>query len=465
MGGVVVIGALQLAYFRANPERLFHGIPGFALTALVAVPVVYSALTHGFFGAVSIAVVGTALVDVNIFAAASTKHNIVLWTNLLLLAVLDVNGTAVAFVVERTEAAKLEAEAANLIAESAEAKFRSLFDQSRSPILLLDGSAILEGNRAAAELFAGEEGGTAVEFQGRDLPRLLAIHCPQGGPSEALSLLVESSDWEGDHTKVVTGLEIGGSVFRVILSRPEGGTLAGMTQLIFSDVTEAVSKERRAKEYASYVLQAQEAERKRISKELHDIPVQSLIHLLRELDALALSAEGAASGTENMAEAIKATRASAAEAVEELREIAQGLRPAILDDLGLVSSLSRLVSQTMNRTNGAMDIGLEVDGDERRLDTGTEVAVYRIAQESLSNIIRHSKASTVRIRVAFGPSSMTMKITDNGRGIGETVLEQSLSSSSLGLIGMFERAKLIGADLDIGPTEPYGTEVNLALNY
>ncbi|MCZ4497266.1 MAG: Sensor kinase [Thermoleophilia bacterium] len=194
------------------------------------------------------------------------------------------------------------------------------------------------------------------------------------------------------------------------------------------------------------MLQAQEAERIAISRDLHDEVGQLLTAVLLELDA------ATETGTAmDLAPAV----ASARRALDEVRRISQALRPQMLEELGLVSALSELCS-TFERTTGAV-VERDFARDLPTVDGDVELALYRIAQESLTNVARHADARHVRVSLAMPGHDIVLRITDDGVGI------EPDDEQAGGLRSMRERALLIGATLAIQSTGSGGTEVRLEL--
>jgi signal transduction histidine kinase len=195
--------------------------------------------------------------------------------------------------------------------------------------------------------------------------------------------------------------------------------------------------EARIRLYAGRILHAQEDERRRLAQELHDQPLQDLIHLCRQLDA------GSMDGARDVATQV----------VSELRQISQGLRPPTLDDLGLTAALRKLVADFSARTGIAASY--RVEGRARRLTADVELGLFRIAQEALNNVSRHAAAERVTVRPRFLEGEVRLAITDDGSGFtpGQT------SDSSLGIAGMTERAALLGGRLEVLSTAGKGTTV------
>jgi two-component system sensor histidine kinase UhpB len=213
----------------------------------------------------------------------------------------------------------------------------------------------------------------------------------------------------------------------------------------FNEMLERLETERR--ESGRVALAAQEGERKRIAAELHDEVGQSLTGVLLLLEQLAH--EVPVERRDVFAEAQEATRKS----VEEVRRIAQELRPELLEHLGLVSALKSLATRFTEQA------GLELEWDFAPtlppLSSEAELALYRVAQESLTNVARHAQASRVWLSLQPGRGSVVLRVVDDGRGLNGRVQDGG------GLRGMRERAVLVGAALAIKPARTGGVEIRL----
>ena len=213
----------------------------------------------------------------------------------------------------------------------------------------------------------------------------------------------------------------------------------------FNEMLERLEAERRAS--GRQALAAQEAERKRIASELHDEVGQSMTGVLLLLEQVA--GEVPADRSEVFAEAQEAARRS----LDEVRRIAQELRPEMLEHLGLVSALKSLATSFTDHT------GLELEWDFARelprLAGDAELAVYRVAQESLTNVARHADAGRVWLSLQPGRESVVLRVVDDGRGLN------GQPSHTGGLRGMRERAVLVGGALAIKPAATGGVEVRL----
>jgi signal transduction histidine kinase len=194
------------------------------------------------------------------------------------------------------------------------------------------------------------------------------------------------------------------------------------------------------------VVEAQELERRRLARELHDQTGQELTSVLLGLKAV----EEAKSEAERT-EALAAVREQVVETLHDVRRLAVELRPKALDDFGLVPALERL------RDTFAEQTGMRVDLESRireRLPTDVETALYRIVQEALTNIVKHARASAVSIVLAPKDSAVTALIEDDGRGF-----TPDGSGAGLGLLGMGERLALLGGRLKIESSHGAGTTI------
>ena len=194
------------------------------------------------------------------------------------------------------------------------------------------------------------------------------------------------------------------------------------------------------------VVEAQELERRRLARELHDQTGQELTSVLLGLKAV----EEAKSGAER-AEALAAVREQVVETLHDVRRLAVELRPKALDDFGLVPALERL------RDTFAEQTGMRVDLESRireRLPTDVETALYRIVQEALTNVVKHARATAVSIVLAPKDSAVTALIEDDGRGF-----TPDGSGEGLGLLGMGERLALLGGRLKIESSHGAGTTI------
>ncbi|PWV78502.1 two-component system, NarL family, sensor histidine kinase UhpB [Prauserella marina] len=200
-------------------------------------------------------------------------------------------------------------------------------------------------------------------------------------------------------------------------------------------------------ESSAHALAAQEAERQRIARELHDEIGQSLTVVLLGLKRTVDRAP------EELREELHASQESVRACLDEVRLVARRLRPGVLADLGLHSALIAL-STEFSQVSG-IPVTRKVDSGLSGLSEDTELVIYRIAQESLTNITRHARASTVTLSLGEHGGRLTLSVTDDGRG--------GVMKEGAGIRGMRERALLIGARLTVTSSPGSGTEVRLLL--
>lgn len=195
--------------------------------------------------------------------------------------------------------------------------------------------------------------------------------------------------------------------------------------------------------YIGTITEGQEEERRRLARELHDETLQSLIALNQRVLLVRRSTkdENAAIGLDEIQELI-------GHAMQELRRLTRALRPLYLEDLGLVAALDTLAGETGEETGTPVEFFRR--GTERRLPDHTEIAIYRIVQEALSNITRHAQAGSAAISLVYQDDEVLLTITDDGKGFEAPENPSELSHEGhFGLLGIYERAELIDAHFNI----------------
>lgn len=203
---------------------------------------------------------------------------------------------------------------------------------------------------------------------------------------------------------------------------------------------------------ADQVIQAQEEERRRISRELHDDTAQVLFAQLLRVTALKDSPDPELRAT---AEALENLTV---EAIESVRRLALELRPPALDDLGLRDALADLAQRFRDQLNFPLTV--EIVGLRGRLASEVELVLYRVAQEALTNVGKHAGATKVKLQLVRGDSAVTMRIEDNGSGFDLAMHSASDGRGiGLGLFGMEERVGLVGGTLSIDSCDPHGTRI------
>ncbi|MBI5826038.1 MAG: sensor histidine kinase [Chloroflexi bacterium] len=207
------------------------------------------------------------------------------------------------------------------------------------------------------------------------------------------------------------------------------------------------------------VVAAQEAERQRIARDLHDETGQSLTAIGMGLRGLSDEYKKRRGQTDTLSE----LQALTSDALRELQRIISDLRPAHLDDLGLSATLRWYTSRLQEITQ--LTIKVDITGEEHALDEPVKIAIFRIIQEALNNIIKHSRASSVRVNLEYKEKSAHILVRDNGIGFNMDAIQNRIGRTSLGLAGMAERAALLGGTVEIHSRPNYGTEVEAVIPY
>jgi two-component system sensor histidine kinase UhpB len=215
----------------------------------------------------------------------------------------------------------------------------------------------------------------------------------------------------------------------------------------FHGMLERLEAERRSA--ASAALNAQEKERARVARDLHDEVNQALTGLLLRLEALRRGTDDPAISAE-----LAETSALASRAMQELLDLARRLRPTTLDDLGLKAALATLVEEVDRRRGIAA--GFEAEGDLGQYSEEVQLVAYRVAQEAVTNVIQHAEAEHMRVRLIGAGERLELRVSDDGVGYGG-----SRDHDRLGIAGMRERALLCGGELTVESEPGSGTRVTL----
>jgi PAS domain S-box-containing protein len=257
-------------------------------------------------------------------------------------------------------------------------------------------------------------------------------------------------------------LPLGERWFELSVSTKLGTAEHGKRFIVLSrDITERKQAEIESSEHAKQlqalsrrVLQAQEAERRRLAIELHDELGQALTAIKFNLQAQERFKD------QTPAELNAENLAIVEDALQQVRRLALALRPSMLDDLGLVPALRWLAGQAEAR--GDVVVQLRASNFHSRLAPEIETACFRIVQESLTNIVRHAKARSVEIDLSQDAGTLEIRIQDDGCGFNPAaVREHARAGGSMGMLGMQERASLIGGQLDIQSAPGQGSKLSL----
>jgi len=336
-----------------------------------------------------------------------------------------------------------------------EERYRELFENAHDAIWVHD----LQGNIALANK-------ACEELSGYSVPELIGKNVSMFLIPEALALAREVKD------KLLRGEAIqeryeqrlkrkDGSEASIQLSSSpvfSGGQPVGF-QHIARDVTEEKRMQENLRFYLRQATRSQEEERKRIARELHDETIQELVVLSRQVDDLAFS--GMILSEPNISRHI-GLRQQINNVIQGVRRLSQDLRPAALDRLGLLAALEWLTSNVAEYSGIAIE--LNVCGQERRLSEEAELVLFRITQEALRNVWRHSQATRAEVMVSFDQGKTMIAISDNGKGFALSGSVDDLSrDGKFGLAGMQERARLLGGAVKVQSEPGKGTEVTVEI--
>jgi signal transduction histidine kinase len=224
---------------------------------------------------------------------------------------------------------------------------------------------------------------------------------------------------------------------------------------------EAISQQREQLRALNQKLtEVQEAERKQLARELHDEMGQALTAI--SINLAAIAQEIPSECAPDIQERLNEAKALADQTLEQVRELSFNLRPATLDDLGLVPTLRWYIKQCAKRAN--IQIELEVSGLKDRLPARIETTLYRLFQEALTNVTRHAQATTVRLALRRRRASVIAQIKDDGRGFDVAqVLDREVMKDGTGLLGMRERVGLLDGVFKIQSEPGSGTQVSIEI--
>lgn len=336
--------------------------------------------------------------------------------------------------------------------QESERSYRELFEIALDAIWVHDLEGhILKANEAMEKLtgFSADElangnVGLFMTEEGLHLARDLRT---QLSKDEAISRPYEQRLVRKDGTEVDVMFSTS-SIFR-------NGQLVAF-QHIARDISEQKRMQRNLHYYLQQITRAQEEERKRISRDLHDDTSQSLLLVIHRLDALVSSANGRTS--QSVRQELAELYTLMVDIHSRLRRYARDLRPAILDDLGLIAALEWIADDMT--FDDEVKVITKLDTQVQKLPRESELVLFRIAKEALNNARRHSRASEVIIQLEAKTGKVKLSISDNGCGFElPPSLTEFGGAGKLGLMGMEERAQLVGGTLSIQSQPDQGTTV------
>ncbi|AJO24015.1 sensor histidine kinase [Weizmannia coagulans] len=217
-------------------------------------------------------------------------------------------------------------------------------------------------------------------------------------------------------------------------------------------ISEAIEDAKHKQEFGLRVIEAQEEERKRISREIHDGPAQMLANMLLRSDLVEKVYHE--NGMEEAIAEMRTLKELVRDSLKEVRRIIYDLRPMALDDLGLIPTLKKYLS-TIESYKGSPVITYRHLGEERRLPTNYEIALFRLIQESVQNALKHAKATEIQVKSELRKNSFIATVKDNGVGFDI----RSIHEGAFGIVGMRERVSLLNGEISIHSKIGAGTLV------
>ncbi|OAT79466.1 histidine kinase [Desulfotomaculum copahuensis] len=206
------------------------------------------------------------------------------------------------------------------------------------------------------------------------------------------------------------------------------------------------------------IMRAQEEERRRVAREIHDGPAQAMANIVMRTEYLQaiMDVEPA-----RVKEELKSLQQQVRQGLADVRQIIFDLRPMVLDDLGLIPAIKRYQTEFQNRYN--LPVELLVLGGQQRLPAAVEVALFRIFQESLSNIHKHSRARHVLVKLETLPKKINLVIKDDGCGFNPEAAAENQEEHGYGLVGMRERIQILQGELTISSAPGKGTTISVSV--
>lgn len=335
--------------------------------------------------------------------------------------------------------------------QASEERFRQIFENAHDAIWVHD----MEGNIISANE-------AAARLTGYDVGTLLRMNVKSFLTDEGLSLARDV------RRKLLNGEPIAQPYEQKLVTKTGAEAVLKLTTNLitsggkpvgFQHIARDVTREKRLQEslryYLGQITKAQEEERKRIARELHDETIQALVVLTRQIDEIISGDRGISEYKKILLENLRDQIESI---IKDVRRLSQDLRPPALDTLGLIPALEGLASD-IEKLSG-ININVTVCGSVRRFPSEVELILFRIVQEALRNVWRHSGATSAEVVVEFDAGETRITVRDNGRGFEvPEMVGDLLKDGRMGLAGMQERVQLLNGSLSVESQRGRGTTI------
>jgi len=335
-----------------------------------------------------------------------------------------------------------------------EERYRELFENARDAMYVHDLNGTYVSINHAAEKLSGY---TREEIIGHNFAEFIAIEHLKEVRERFCGKLAQ----RGETTYEVDVIAKDGRRVPVEVSSRaiyEKGVIVGV-QGTARDITERKQAQDALQMFSRQLIEAQEEERRRIARELHDQIGQVLTAVKMNLHAIQRTCESGEAVVH-----IKDNIDAVDESLRLVRDLSVDLRPPLLDDLGLVTALRWYVDRYAKRSGVVADVVVEMKDPNERFSRELETACFRIAQEALTNVARHARASCVLVRLVKNENGLFLSVKDNGAGFDpEALRKRAPRAATLGLLGMQERAHAAGGLVEIESRASRGTEIRLKL--
>ena len=459
---LILLVLITLPYYEEaleHPAFLTHLTANLGLTrhaferVLYLAPIVWAGFLFGWRGAFVTSLVATALMLPRAIFISLYPTDAIFETGAVFIIG---NVLAISFDSLRKERKyRTQLEVTHQELQASEQRFRELFENAHDAIWLHD----LDGNFITANK-------AAEKLSGYSMEELCKMNVKSFLSDESLNLarqirskLLQNEPVEQPYEQRLIKKDGSEAVVQLATSLVFDKGEPAAFQHIARDITEQKRMQENLRFYLQQVTKAQEEERKRISHELHDETVQALVVLSRQLDTLTFGDKGLPEDSRHRLEEIwKQTD----DIIREVRRLSQDLRPAALDRLGLLPALEWLASEVTEYSGIVTKVNIL--GKQRRLPEEVELVLFRITQEALRNVWRHSQASKAEIKVEFEESKTRITVSDDGEGFNlPDKIGDLARDGKLGLAGMQERAQLVGGNLMVQSRPGGGTSISVTV--